>query len=184
MIVNLSHHQMLQTWRRCAGLEPLVSACAIERFDGVDIDSRLADMMRQWYLGLLDGGDPAMLGDAVDADRLVSVAAARCDYSARLICDPSVRRLQSVRLSGWERSVNILDWRDISRKLALQSNPYSRAGNVDPIAWRDISGCLFVIPANSDSTVVEAKAYVDTGPESYRLDERALAAIPDSISIF
>lgn len=184
MIVSLTHQQMLQTWRRCAGLEPLVSACTVERFDGIDIDSRLTDMMRQWYLRLLDSGDPAMLGDAADADGLVSVAVGPCDCFARLICDASVRRLQSVRLSGWERAAAVVDGRDISRTLALQSNPYSRAGNADPIAWRDSSGAIFAVPAAPGSAIVEAKAYIDTGAETYRLDERALATIPEPVSIF
>lgn len=184
MIVNLSHRQMLQTWRQCAGLEPLVSACTVERFDGVDVDSRLAAMMRQWYLALLDAGDPSLLGPAADASGLVTVDPAAADGCARLICDASVRRLMSVRLSGWERPADVVDSRDVSRTLALQSNPFSRAGNSGPIAWRDASGCLFAIPAAPGSAVVCATAYIDAGPESYRLDERALAAIPDSISIF
>ena len=184
MIVNLSHQQMLQTWRQCAGLEPLVSACTVERFDGVDVDSRLSAMMRQWYLGLLDSGDPSLLGPAADASDLVTIDSDRCGCFVRLICDASVRRLQSVRLSGWQRSATVVDQSEISRRLALQSNPYSRAGNADPIAWRDSSGCLFAAPVAPDAAVVHATAYIDSGPESYRLDERALAAIPESISIF
>lgn len=184
MTINVSHQQMLQTWRRCAGLEPMVSGCSIERFDGVDVDSRLGDMMRQWYLELLDKGDPAMAGEACDVSELISVTAAGNGYEARLVCDESVRRLMSVRLTGWEREATVADSREIGRKLALQSNPYCRAGNADPIAWRDEGGHIHAIPAEEGAAIAEAEGYVDTGPDTYRIDERALSTIPMEISIF
>lgn len=67
MIVTLSSQQMLQTWRDCAGLEPLSADCSIERFDGIDINSRLTRLMRQWYLALLDSAAPEFVGPPVDA---------------------------------------------------------------------------------------------------------------------
>ena len=184
MTVNFSHQQMLQTWRRRAGLESSAIGCSIERFDGVDVDSRLSDMMRQWYLDLLDRGDPGLAGEAADVSELISAAADGNGYEARLICGETVRRLQSVRLTGWERPATVAESRDIRRTLALQSNPYSRAGNADPIAWRDEGGHIHAIPASEGSSVAEAKGYVDTGKDCYRIDERALSTIPAEIAIF
>ena len=62
MIVNYSRSEMLQIWRRCAGLEPSASSCTVERFDGIDVDTRLEGLMRLWYLALLDEGDINLAG--------------------------------------------------------------------------------------------------------------------------
>lgn len=184
MIVTLSHQQMLQTWRKCAGLEPSVIACSIERFDGIDVNSRLEAMMRQWYLALLDGGDPALLGAPAEASELLSVGGRHADGSAEIVCSPSVRLLCSVMLSGWERPAGIIDAGNASRETSLLANPFSRPGAASPLAWRDSSGCIFAAPAYAGGSIISAKAYIDNGPETYRLDERALATIPTSIQIF
>ena len=183
MTVTLTHQQMLQTWRRCAGLEPSVTGCTIERFDGVDIDRRLSEMMRQWYLGLLDSGDPSMAGEATDAGSLVTAVAEDDGCTARLRCDASVRRLCSVRLTDWQREASVVDEVDAARRLELQANRFSRAGNAEPLVWRDSGGHIHASPASEGSAVVAARGYIDTGPDSYRVDERALATIPTEISL-
>lgn len=183
-MVTLSHQQMLQTWRKRAGLEPSVVGCTIERFDGLDVNSRLEAMMRQWYLALLDSADPALLGPASDASALVTVSSVAADGSCTIICDPSVRRLCSVRLSGWERPAPIADYSSAERRISLMANRFSRPGCASPLAWRDSCGHIFAAPAGAASAIVSATAYLDDGPETYRLDERALATIPSPIQIF
>ena len=183
MITEYSHLQMLQTWRRCAGLESSASDCSVGRFDGTDVDPRLSAMMRQWYLGLLDSGDPCLTGPPADATDLVSpVMTDDSDRQAVIAADPSVRRLTAVRLSGWKRPAVIADADSIRATLALQHNRFSRAGTTSPLAWRNADGTVCVCPADKDSTVTAATAFVDTGSEIYRLDERALATIPIYIS--
>lgn len=180
MIVTLTSQQMLQTWRLCAGLESLASDCSVERFDGVDIDSRLTALMRQWYLSLLDEGNPQMIGLPSDAVSLVSV---RPDgYSATVTCHESVRRLCSIRLSDWKREAMIVDRDIVDKLLPLQSNPFARAGVCDPVAWRETDGSIHVIPAKTSSLVVDAKAIVDPGEETYRLDSRALSTVNDYLT--
>lgn len=180
MILNYSSQQMLQTWRRCAGLEPVGSACSVQRFDGIDIDSRLTEMMRQWMLGLLDNGDFRLLGPPADATPMINVSVS--GYSADIVADPAVRRLCTIRLSGWQREADVVDEATIVSVLALQANPFARGGTSSPIAWRDKSGIVHAIPADGSSTVVSAKAYIDAGPDVYRIDERALATINQFIN--
>lgn len=182
MTLTLTSKQMLQTWRACAGPDPLLADCSVERFDGFDLDSRLSDLMRQWYLALLDEGNPALIGPPASASALVSVSAAQGDYSATLVCQPAVRRLCSVRLSGWMRQARVVDRSEVAHLLPLQANRFSRSGPYDPIAWRDPDGSLHAIPATSDSRVVAAYAIIDPGEDTYRLDSRALSTINDYIS--
>lgn len=181
MIVNFSHQQMLQAWRTRAGLEPSVSDGSLERFDAVDIDSRISLMMRRWYLDLLDTGDPAMVGCASEVAPMLTLTPCVGGYAARISGNDSIRRVVSIRLSGWQRDAVLVDASPASRTVALQSNPFSRAGSTDPVAWRHPDGDLIVVPADSDSRIISAKAYLDTGADLYRLDERALTTIPRDI---
>lgn len=183
MIVSYSRLQMLQTWRQCAGLEPSASSCSIERFDGVDVDSRLEAMMRQWYLGLLDEGDRCLVGPPSDASDLVGLKTDQADgHRAVVATDRTLRKLCGIRLSGWRHMAAVVDARQIVFELALQNNKYSRAGLGSPIAWREPTGTVYAAPATAGSTVAEATGYIDTGADSYRIDERALETIPSFIN--
>lgn len=178
MIVNYSRSEMLQIWRRCAGLEPSASSCTVERFDGIDVDTRLEGLMRLWYLALLDEGDINLAGAPADATELVTPLPPGDDSRiATLICAPAVRRLCTIRLSGWKRPATVTDRRNDLYGTALQDNRYSRAGAVTPITWFDGDGTVYATPAGPETTVVSATAYIDNGTDSYRLDERALATI-------
>lgn len=178
MIVTLSSQQMLQTWRDCAGLEPLSADCSIERFDGIDINSRLTRLMRQWYLALLDAAVPEFVGPPVDATALVSIAPPDDRSTAVVTCDPSVRRLVSIRLSGWqcEAAVCPCDCDPV-----LLANRFARPGVCSPCAWCLPSSSVRVSPAVADSRIVAASAVIDPGPDVYRLDERALSTIDSSL---
>lgn len=180
MMLTFTSLQMLQTWRRCAGLESLASDCSVERFDGVDLDSRLKELMRRWYLSLLDEGDPLLIGQPTDAKRLVTLAPD--GYGATVSCDASVRRLCSIRLSGWLREATVVDRESVAKLLPLQSNPFARAGACDPIAWREHDGTIRIIPAKASSTVVAATAVIDPGEDTYRLDDRALSTVNEYLS--
>ena len=180
MILTLTSQQMLQTWRLCAGLESLASDCSVERFDGVDLDSRLKELMRQWYLSMLDEGDPAMVGTPTDARPLVS--STNDGYTASISCQSSVRRLTRIRLSEWQREAAVVDREAVADLLPLQSNPFARAGVCDPIAWREPDGSVKAIPSSAASRIVSASAIIDPGDDTYRLDERALSTINDYLS--
>lgn len=184
MLLTLDSNQMLQAWRRAAGLEPSFTSCSIEVFDGIDVDKRLSSMMRQWYLGLLDTASPDLIGPLSEASALLTLRHSPGDRHAAVTPDPSLRRLSSLRLSGWHRAAVIADARDIPALIAMQDNPFCAAGNCSPLAWRDRAGKIFAAPASETSTVVEAWAVVDPGDGTYILDERALETIPAYLKNF
>lgn len=167
---------MLRLWRQSAGLEHLNSECSVERFDGIDLDAIIAARMRLWYLALLDEGSPNLIGKPVDATALLSIT------DGRVMADTSVRRISSLRLSSWERPAEVVDGAAIAGRLGLQDNPYSAAGAVSPIAWRDSGGTVRVAPCGSDDYITEAYAWLDPGDDQYILDERALATIPKELT--
>lgn len=177
MTVTLTRSQMLEAWRRRAGLEPLNRDCTIERFDGIDADAVIAERMRQWYLDLLDNGDLKLIGSATEASSLVKARLTTGNGSAVIETDPSVRRLLTIRLSGWERSAAVVDRSDAAGLIGLQDNRYSRAGTASPLAYRDEAGLVIATPATG-VTVISAMAIIDPGADTYILDERALDSIP------
>lgn len=182
MLITLDHQQMLQAWRRAAGLEPSFSSCSFEAFDGIDVDDRLTTKMRQWYLRLLDTAPPGLIGPPSDASHLVTLRHTNGDRHARISLDPSVRRLVSIRLSHWLRPAGIAEAADVSARLAMQDNPFCAAGTYSPLAWRDSAGQIFISPADAGSVVSEARAVVDPGEDVYILDELALDSIPSNLS--
>lgn len=179
MILDLSKSQMLQHWRTCAGLEPSDSDCSVVRFDGIDIDRMLSDAVRRWYLALLDDGDVTLLGPPSDisSTSLVSLVPDPSGYSATLLAAPEVRRICSVRLSAWRTSAAVVGSDDVSTLLPRQANPFSRAGLCSPLAWRDNCSVVHLIPWQPGDSLAEVMAFVDSGPETYRVDERALATV-------
>lgn len=183
MIISLSSSQMLQAWRKAAGLEPSIDSCSIEAFDGIDVNDRISTLMRQWYLALLDTADPALIPPPADAAGALSL---HYQGGGRAIITPdqSVRRLLSVKLSEWSRPADIVDGSSIALAIAMLDNPFSAAGPASPIAWRDSSGRIFAAPATGSSSIVSSSAVIDPGPDSYILDERALETIPSPLPLF
>lgn len=180
MTVTLTRSQMLQAWRRRAGLEPSAAACSVERFDCVDIDALIETHMRVWYLDLLDRGLTDLVGPpAADVTSLLTLTVAPCGYEAVITLDPSLRRLASIRLDDWLTDASVVCDRDLSKTLARQPNRFARAGLAAPLSWCAPGGSVRAIPARSASRIVAATGYVDPGPELYVLDECALTHIPD-----
>lgn len=178
MIVTLTSDQMLLAWRSCAGLESLTIDCSIERFDGIDINSRIRFLMRQWYLELLDSHDPLLLGPPVDVSNLVDIAARYPDGSAAIRFSPSLRVLSSIRLSDWLRPASVTDASLLANSIALHANPFARPGVCAPLAWRQHSDAsVRITPVSASAQIVEANGYIDTGEDSFRLDSRALCTI-------
>lgn len=180
MILTLSSQQMLQVWRKAAGLEPYLDSCSVESFDGIDVNSRLTTLMRRWYLALLDDAPPALLAPPSDASSLVTLGPVRAGRAA-LLTDSSVRRLISVRLSSWQRPATVLAASEAKAAIAMLDNPYCAAGPVSPLAWRDAAGVVCVSPAADGDTLAEASAIIDPGDDCYILDELALTSVPDDI---
>ena len=171
MTVTLTRSQMLQAWRRRAGLEPSAATCSVERFDCVDLDALIETHMRSWYLGLLDNGMTELVGPpTADVSSLLTLSVAPCGYEAVIIPHQSLRRLSSLRLDGWLTDAGVVSGLDLSGTLARQSNRFARAGASAPIAWRAPDGSVRAIPARDGSLIVTASGFVDTGPALYVLD--------------
>lgn len=180
MLLTLTHSEMLKLWRTAAGLEPLRSDCRVERVEGLDADAIIEPRMRAWYLHLLDTAPAGLLPVADVADEIVLTpglgrAAATATLPAR------VRRLLSVRLTGWRNQALPSAVGDASRRCAMSLNPYLQPGPCHPMC---VAGGrrLELRPFEDGDIVLEATAVVDPGSESYVLDESLLATIPDILN--
>lgn len=56
--------EMMALWKRRHFIEPLRADCVISRSDGVNMDARVAEDMRAWYLDLLRNGPVEHLAPA------------------------------------------------------------------------------------------------------------------------
>ena len=178
MMLQLNNMEMLRLCRLSSWLEHLNSECTVERFDGIDLDAVIVSRMRLWYLAMLDAGDHALVGPPADVRGLIAV-----DDGGRVMADASVRRIASLRLESWERGAEVDDGAAVAGRIALQDNPYSAAGRVSPLAWRDRGGTVRGAPRTAGDLVTEAYAWLDPGEDTYILDERALETIPTELTL-
>lgn len=155
MLRTLTHDEMLKLWRTAAGLEPRRSDCRVERVEGLDADAVIEPRMRSWYLRLLDTAPPHLLPVA-----------------------DGVRRLLSLRLTGWMRPAGPADEAEASRRAALALNPYLRPGPHSPLCITH-GRRLTAAPFEDGDIVAEAMAVTDPGSALYILDESLLETIPD-----
>lgn len=177
MLRTLTHDEMLKLWRTAAGLEPLRSDCRVERVEGLDADAVIEPRMRSWYLRLLDTAPPQLLPVADVADRLTLTPDPAAPRAAATLPD-GVRRLLSLRLTGWMRPAGPADEDEASRRAALALNPYLRPGPHSPLCITR-GRRLTAAPFEDGDIVAEAMAVTDPGPELYILDESLLDTIPD-----
>ena len=95
--------EMMALWKRRHFIEPLRADCVISRSDGVNMDARVAEDMRAWYLHLLRNGPVEHLAPA---DMSLTCSVSRNSTGALQIRLPaSAVRVTAVKLSGWERAV-------------------------------------------------------------------------------
>ncbi|MCM1067801.1 MAG: hypothetical protein NC418_09550 [Muribaculaceae bacterium] len=182
MKISLSKAEMIERRRRALALDPLRTDCTIERTDGIDVDATLEQELRRWYLNLLDTAPRRLLAPENIAGRLACSTSGEGAAKAAVIELPSnCRRVFDVKLDGWTHAVEVLPHSELSRVLACQNNPYTRATASCPVAVLGAGGadgrCADILawpivdlfPAASIVT-----AALDPGPELYTLDESAL----------
>lgn len=97
---------MLALWKRRHFIEPLRADCTIERTDGIDLDARLREEMRAWYLDLLRHGPVEALAPAEIAGECRAVVSP--EGVTELILPAGVERVLSVQLSGWCRAATVI----------------------------------------------------------------------------
>lgn len=178
--MTLTDQQMYTHWRRYRGLEPELSDCSVEMFEGADLTARLHVEMRQWYLDLLDHGDLGLLTLTDVASRLAFTPADAAGVW-RAPLPPDVRRPVTLTLAGG-LTVAVQHAGDpaVQRALMLANNPYSRQCAMQPLVYVDGGRTLTLVAAGSDSQaphVLSAMAVVDPGDELYTMDESALGLL-------
>lgn len=175
-MLTLSARQLLQLYRKTFALDPSEPLCSIEQFYGIDIDDLISQRLRQWYVDLLHSRVEGLRPVVSSADSLVSVSTVSDSGEAILSLRDTVVSLRSVRLSGWTASADISQ--DSPTRQALAANPYSRPGVHSPVAWIGADGLIRAAPASPGSLIVEARAVVDPGPDTYILPSDALSHLP------
>ncbi len=172
-----TQQEMLDIWRRCMGFDIIRNDCTIDTFDGIDTDATLIELIRQWYLTLLDTADPRLLPVEDIASQLSPV-----EYSPEIIClelPDTCRRVTEVYSSDWIAPIAPADADDalIKMRFARMASPYARPGLGSPLAAVR-SRNLILSPCSSDS-ILSVKAVVDPGENSYILDKTLLSTIPN-----
>ncbi len=177
MKLTLDQSEMLALWKRRHFIEPLRADCTIERTDGIDLDARLREEMRAWYLDLLRHGPVEALAPAEIAGECRAVVSP--EGVTELILPTGVERVLSVQLSGWCRAATVIaDPRHPA--VRLQENPFSRGGVEAPVAiWSPGSEVVRLMSAAvaAGTPVASVLAAVDAGPDLYTFDEQAVALI-------
>ena len=177
MIVTLSDRQMLGKWRRGALLEPALTECSVERFDGLEVDGVLSQAMRTWYLGLLREGDPSQLKVTEISKRLAFKKEGSGIWAVEHPSD--VVRILDMVIDGETTPLRVLDAsRDSDRAaIAALANRYNRAGAFTAVIGRD-GRWLLTGDSQTEPDVAVCRAIVDPGDETYILDEQMLEQIP------
>ncbi len=173
-MITLTHHQMLAEWRRVLGLAPALTGCTVEIVGGINLEPDISRAMRIWYLAQLD---TAPLHLVPHRDIASQATLIRGQQLARVSLPASVRRVVSVRLSGWHAAAAPVAADTAAPRIARLASPFGRPGNAQPLAAFLPEG-LAVAPAAPDAVVESLIAVVDPGPETYVLDESLLATIP------
>lgn len=160
--------EMLTLVRQRLGLCTARADASVAEWEGIDTDAMLLQRIRSWYLRLLDTAPPALLPVSEVARQCILSPAGSAHH---LILPPSTcRRILSVRLQGWQRSVcPIPHDTPHGRMLLLRlASPYARPGTACPTAVLMADGSIAVAPV--DIPVVESlRAILDPGPDTYTL---------------
>lgn len=168
---------MLVLWRTSLGLDTVHESCSVQAVEGLDVDRYIERAMRLWYLEILDRA-PSRLVHTADVASRATLAVSGSRGSVTFPAD--VRRVLSVRLSGWNAPAQVAAGKEAARRLARCASPFGRPGPCRPLVVECAQG-VEVMPAAASDTVAELRAVVDPGPEVYILDESLTATIPTSL---
>ena len=145
------------------------------RSDGIDLDARVAEDMRAWYLDLLRSG-PVWALAPVDMSLTARVTEGS-DGWMQIRRASTVVRVTAVKLAGWERAVAPGAGGTYGRG---SGNKYACGGVANPVAELGPDQVLRLRGAASGTAVpaVEVLEVVtDPGPGRYVMDECAVALI-------
>lgn len=160
---TLTRNEMLALWKLTRAAEPMRLDCTVTRTDGIDLDTIYEAEMRAWYLRLLD---------SAPIERLAPVEAAALARTERrgdltvVTAPEGCRRVLRVQFDGWDAPLAPDGKADAVR--ACAANPYIKR----PAAARIGPGT--VIASGAYGKLTSLLCAIDTGPESYHLDDSAL----------
>lgn len=177
MIITLTDERLLGLWRERARLEPVLSDASIERFDCVDINSRLRMDMRQWYLELLSSG-PLEMVDVTDVKARTRVEPAATHGIWNITLPASTARLVSISLNH-RGPVRIMDPDSPEglRCRQLLENKFVRMGCI-PVAFHRPGTRQVTLFYSSTPELYKVMTVEIPEDDIYILDEKALSTIP------
>lgn len=170
MILRLTESQMLERWRLLALLEPMRSEGDASRDDLLDLDALCLMRMRAWYSWLLDTAPVEMLKNSDISQHLTL----RGDS---LILSSRVRRVLTVRMTGWSHSAAPLRDEEARKAMAMLHNPFVETGPDSPCAVVCGNEVRLLTPPEPGATVAEATGIIEPEPGWYELDEQAFSLI-------
>lgn len=174
--MRLTESEMLDLWKTVMHLQPVHYDCAIERTDGVDMDSILLTRIRQWYASLLlsapDGVVP--IEDVKDAVKLsvTDNGVVTAEVPAQCV------RPVEWKLKAWKRGVTLFLQPGVPEAAYLHSE-WTRPGVYDPAAV-DCGNrvLLFSQPAGEQPELEMARCVVRPANGTYAFHSSALSTIP------
>lgn len=175
---TFTESEMLAIWRSRLGFDELHTDCSIESFDGYDVDSRIRQAMRAWYLRLLDTAQPRLLPcEQVEASstqvfghrQLLIRLPGRCRRPLRMHAD---RWCSAAAPDCSERT--LLD-------LQRLASPFGWPDDSCPIMCLLPDGAVVAAPLDCDDTF-SIFAVVEPADGAYTLDESLLDTIPNRLT--
>lgn len=179
MIVTLTDRRMLEIWRQGANLEPALTEGSIERFDGIDIDSKLMIAMRAWYVDYLATAplDMVPVKDLTDSATVES-GPAPDQTTIRLTC--KLARITALRIDkiGFVPLIDP-DNPDNAELVRRLSNRFVRHGSCPVAFCRRGDDKIVVNLATIDENALTVYGVPVSEDDTFVVDERILADIPE-----
>lgn len=175
---NYTETEMLAIWRRRLGFDEVRADCSVESYDGHDVDGRICEAMRAWYLRLLDTAEPRLL-----PCEQVSAVSTQVYGSRQLLIRLPARCRRPLRMHAarWDCAA-VADGSD--RALAgLQrlASPFGWPDDSCPAMCLLPDGSVLAAPlADGDSFMIDA--VVEPADGSFVLDESLLDTIPNHLN--
>lgn len=174
--IDLSEMEMLALWKQMLRVEPVRRECAVERDDGIDLDSYLVAHLQQWYARLLLTGPLEWL-PVEDMSTKVNLMADADGVVTAMKPDGYVRAVEWM-LGGWGHSVTQFLAPDDALALA-QCSPWTRSGPCHPaIVEHDDRLLLYGIEPGTLPVLTMARCVAVPADGRYVMHRAALDTLP------
>lgn len=186
MIVKYTYQEMMDAWRAMTGLEPAMADASVERFDGFEMERRLAVEMRAWYLNYLRTAplERVPISDLIDH---VSVFPGPGHDWWTVTWDRPTARIVDLALEGTGPVPIVTDPDALKESAPLQRlrNRMWRRG-CQPVAFHRTGSDRLIVNAASATTPLVSQltgVVTDHDDGCYYVDEQELANIPNYLNL-